>query len=669
LLPSLYSASASSLQTTGNWVGPENNYPLNWNYNAQNIINQSNVQSLQVDWTFPVPEAPTPYQGAEGAMITPLVVDGIIYTITNWHRVLAINAENGAIVWFQDLPLTQNYSSYLQPSVPAGVGYNTGTLGHYHSMLFTTKIRNESLVWVVSNTYQVFALNALTGDIVISFQPFPQNLTSIQGNHGIYDQDTPMILIDQSRGVLIFGPSVSEGTSDGRGFIEGFNLTSTVPKVMWQTFIMPPQDGSDPGWSLSSVENSTNAYIFNGTSAIDLKTLPAAQLRSLLYGDWGTMGYNGTRSYAGMSAGWGGSWAIDENTGTAYIGTAQASPDWNATNRPGPNLWSDSILAINETTGRLVWGFQSQAHSLGDFDCSWNVILANVTITSKNTEVVYKGCKNGYLFALNAQNGSMIWYLRPQSIVWDSVSVLNPLNKTAMTEYNWAGYPSTSTIVLNPSDTGSLESDISYDPALNLVYLAPYNAPKKFLITDVGPGASSVFNWEFDWGTNFASLVPAGPTNTTIYAVDANNGTVRWSYFILNEPYRGGMTVSGGVVYVSTLNGMLTMLDAQTGRLLSQKNIGGELLIQPSIASDANGKMEVVLTDMGSARWGPTFPGFIQALSISPESQSTITVNSSTPTVQGTGVSLTEFYGVLIVIVILLATVVFLAFELRKARK
>src|SRR5579872_1145716 len=281
-----------------NWLGPENNYPLNWNYNPQNAINSSNVQSLQVEWTFPVPQAPPAYSGAEGAMITPLEVNGIIYTVTNWHRVFAINANDGAVIWFQDLPLNQNYSEYLQPSVPAGLGYNTGAIGHYHSMLYTSEIRNMSLLWVVSNTYQIFALSALTGDIVMNFQPFPVNASSIPGNFGMYDQDTPMILIDQRRGILIFSPSVSEGTSDGRGFLEAFNVTTPTPKFLWQTFIMPPQDGTDPGWSLSSVENSTNAYIFNGTAAINLKTLPKSQLSSMLYDDWGTMGYNGTRSYA-----------------------------------------------------------------------------------------------------------------------------------------------------------------------------------------------------------------------------------------------------------------------------------------------------------------------------------------------------------------------------------
>ncbi len=106
---------------------------------------------------------------------------------------------------------------------------------------------------------------------------------------------------------------------------------------------------------------------------------------------------------------------------------------------------------------------------------------------------------------------------------------------------------------------------------------------------------------------------------------------------------------------------MLTMLDAQTGKLLSQKDIGGQLLIQPSIAEDANGKMEVVLTDMGSARWGPTFPGFIQALALSP--------NQTNVVFSSPGFPAYEFYGAIAVAVILLGVVVSLGFELKKVKK
>ena len=202
-----------------NWTGPDNNYPLNWNYTPQTEINSTNVASLQVHWTFPVPSAPPPYAGAEGVMVTPLVIQGIAYVVTNWHRVFALDANDGKVLWFKDLPINSTYLHNIQPSVFPGLGSNTGTPGHYHSILYTTAIFNEPLIWIITNSYQIYALNALTGDFVENFSPIDINLTgSIQGNYGGYDQDTPSILIDQQRGILLFSPSVSEGDSQEEDF-------------------------------------------------------------------------------------------------------------------------------------------------------------------------------------------------------------------------------------------------------------------------------------------------------------------------------------------------------------------------------------------------------------------------------------------------------------------
>jgi len=187
-----------------------------------------------------------------------------------------------------------------------------------------------------------------------------------------------------------------------------------------------------------------------------------------------------------------------------------------------------------------------------------------------------------------------------------------------MTKYNWDGYPETAPIVQNPADTGALESDIAFDPAKNLVFAATYNEPKTFTYSDVGPPKTpeNITQWEFTWGVQVLNIIPVGSSNTTVYAIDAANGKIDWNYTIPNSEYRGGLTVSGGVVYVSTLDGTLRMLDEGDGRLISSRDIGGSLLIQPSLGEDGNGQMTLVLTDMGSTRWGSPFPGFLQAFSL-----------------------------------------------------
>lgn len=612
LLPDLPVSISASSGGPSRWTGVDGNYPLNWNYSPQTAIQPSNVNSLDAAWTFPVPAAPGNYSGAEGVMVTPLVVDGVVYLVANWHRLFALDAATGSVIWFRDLPLWSNYTSYLQPSVP---GPNGVPLGHYHNIVYTNHIFGRPLVWVIANTYQVFAVDAYTGDIVVSFNPMARDAGTLAGNFGIFDVDTPTMMVDDAKGVLLFGPSVSEGESSGRGFVEAWNVTSTPPAFIWRDYLIPPQDGTDPSWSLDSVGNMTFASVFDGTGALNLKALPAGELRTMLYGDWGNFGFDGKRSYAGAGAGWGGSWAFDEADGMAFVSTSTATPDWNATQRPGLDLWSDSVMGLNISTGRMVWGFQAIPHPLGDFDCSWNVVLANQTVGGVLTPVVYKGCKNGYIFALNGNDGSLLWYLKPPSVAYENVRTLDPANATQMTRYNWNGYPAKGKIRENPSDTGALESDLAYDPVTNTLFAATYNSPKVFQVTDVG--ATSPFNltrWLFDWGVNVYTIEQTSPVNATVSALDAGSGGVRWSYNIQNMPYRGGLTVSGGVVYVSTIDGVLRYLDEGSGVLLGQRNIGGSLIAQPSVGEDRNGSEMLFLTDMGSSRWGPVFPGFVQAL-------------------------------------------------------
>jgi outer membrane protein assembly factor BamB len=548
-------------------------------------------------------------------MVTPLVVNGILYTITNWHRVYALNAENGVVVWYRDLPLLLNYSSYLQPSIPGQLGV---PLGHYHAITYTNNIREKGLVWVVTNTDQIIALDALTGDIIFDLNPMKQNaVTGIIGNYGLYDVDTPNLLIDGRRGIVVFSPSVSEGAASGRGYLQAWNVTGKTPLSIWQTFVIPPQNGKEPLWSIDSVGNMTHAYVFNGTSALDLKSLPYQQLRSILFADWGNFGFNGTMSFAGASASWGGSWALDERKGIAYVSTNAPGPIWNATFRPGPDLWSSSVIALNVTNGRLIWGFQAMPHSLSDFDCSWNVMLANSTIGGVYQQMIYKGCKNGYVFALNADTGRLAWYFKPPSVPYLNTEFFDPRNNTQMAKFNWFGYPSVKPVLENPPDTGSLESDLAFDPIKGTIVVVPYNQPKTFTPMDVPPVPGKHVNlteWEFAWGTSIFAILPHGSANATVYELDASSGKIRWSYPILDQPYRGGVTISGGVVYISTLDGVLRMLDEDSGKLLSSMNIGGSLLVQPSVASDASGNTLIFLTDMGSSRWGPVFPGFIQAI-------------------------------------------------------
>src|SRR5437660_7453430 len=179
----------------------------------------------------------------------------------------------------------------------------------------------------------------------------------------------------------------------------------------------------------------TGAYIFYpgpayngggtipGSAVVNLKALPAAQLNATLYNDWGELespacaAVDGGNSPGAVGAGWGAPWVLDQRTGAAFVNTGNRAPYVGACN-PGPDLWSSAVMAINETNGNWIWGFQASAHDEWDWDCSWWQGLGNETINGVNTEVLWKTCKTGYLMELNAATGALVWaWTPPQSIM------------------------------------------------------------------------------------------------------------------------------------------------------------------------------------------------------------------------------------------------------------
>lgn len=660
------------------WNG-DSNFPYNYNYSPQNAINTKTVQNLQVKWIFPVPPSPSKYLATGGGfgapnavIVTPLIINGLGYFLTNYFRVYALDIAKGTTIWSRDLPILNVNSSeffgnfILSPK--AGI-----PVGHFHNdnMLYTEKILGQPLLWITAQDYQVFAINALTGDIVQQFQWLDLGSLkpgSIPGNYGVFDPfSPPNFAFDETRGIMVIGTNNGDCQCEARGFLEGWNVNVRPPVRLWgPTFLIPPQDGSDPSWVINSVNSMVGAYIFDGSAAIDLKTLSAQQQHDILYGDWGNFGFNGTRSYAGQGVSWGGPWAVDQQTGITYFGTANVGSDWNATYRPGPNLWSNSIMAIDETTGKFVWGFQSTAHDLWDVDCSWNVMLANVTIGGQTQKAIIKGCKNGYLYELNAATGKMLWFFDAPSIKRTlNNHLLDPMNKAQMTK-PWFNYPSTKPDWANPNS--GYESDIGFDPVTNLVFADAWNNPGWFVITNVGP--KTQYN---SLGLNLGAVPPfQQKNNSTLYALDASTGKPVWSHFF---PFniRGTVTISGGLVFVSTPDGILNGLDEKTGQTVYTKFLGNQLIIQPSIGSDANGEITMVQTFGGPQFGGAT--SSIVALSLAaPAAAATQTATTTaiqTSTVISTvsapsGIDPTTFYSLAAVTVVFVIATGILAVRRRK---
>jgi len=597
------------------------------NYNPQNQLNKDNVQFLELKWIYPIPTVTQQagrFQGFasvnEGSMAPPLVVDGVMYTVLNSKMVLAIDAKTGKEVWRW---VNSFDNRNINSSLPVLSGYQ---IGHTHGIHYV-----DGKIWLNDFGCQVTALDAKTGKSVRNYTNLcreipmdsPQGM-GIPTNSGFYagaGGHPPSFYNRENIMIWTIG-GASEGTWGGRSYVAGHDITTG--QLKWRFFYIPPC--GDPAtckplfqrekqeWGNWLVQNCNKIWI-QGIKSCTLD-------QDLLRNDFGNMRFN-----SGVSNVWG-TYVVDQETGILYFGTAQAGPDWNATHAPGFRLFGASVLALNARNGELVWAHQTTARDLWDYDCSWNTILTNAKVKGQDKKVVIKACKNGFVHVLDAATGEKLHLLEspdikrtPEQLLgnpeWNG-RLFDPRNKDHMTK-PWTNYPSKDAFFFNCPVTGCLESDIAYDPVRNMVFAGTYNSPTWARITGADPRGVSLGGQLNP--ANFPK--PFEPKiNMTINAWDLNTGELKWRYFIDKVGFRGGVIVSGGLVWFAATDGFAKALDADTGKVLYEANLGISQLVQPTIAADADGKIKLFRVVGGHAFFanilgpqgsGSNVPGAIMA--------------------------------------------------------
>ncbi|MDA4118561.1 MAG: PQQ-binding-like beta-propeller repeat protein [Thaumarchaeota archaeon] len=615
-----------------------------------------------MSWLFPLPTHPTALLSVSGGLgvdTAPLIINGTIYAVTQFDQVFALNAANGNVLWTLVLPVTSN------SSLPG----TTAVSLHLHdgNEQFTTKLFNHTpTLWISANNFHVYAINALTGQYEMNFSDF-SSAAAIAGNCPVcvyHVTGATNVLVDENTGVAITSMISTNISDSGRCFFFGWNITVNPVKLLWTTYCTPPQSGSttgpDPNWTVNEVNAMKSAQIFYpgpaynaggsipGNSVVDLKSLTPSQLNATLYDDWGQVNqspackaFTGGMSTGSTDAGWGAPWLLGSGPtkGLAFVNTNNKDPYGGSSCSPGPNLWSASILGLNETNGNLVWGFQANAHDVWDYDCSWWQAMGNETVNGVNTQVIFKTCKAGYLFEINAATGKLIWAWTPPTSIelrCQYCYMLNPLNRTQMTQA-WLNPTGTAPTICTPC-TFSFESQGAFDPVTNDIYVVSQNYPQLWYYVPF-----NLTNYHTSGGTapfplpGHSSTTDTGD-NSTVEAVNAATGQMVWTHFIPTQGYRGGVTVSGNLIYLTLSSGDILMLNAQNGNLVKDFYIGGPLNVHASIGATTSGQMEIIVPiTAGLVTWGTGVPGDIVALTLQnvPASGGGSTVTSTSTITSG----------------------------------
>ena len=651
------------------------------NYSPQNQINADNVHMLELKWTYPIPAATefNKQEGislTEGSMTPPLVINGTVYFTTNMRDTYAIDSLTGNLKWVNTWDFNWQEAYRKLPI--------TGGALHVHGLNLVNGKLFPSTV-----ACSILALNPEDGEIDFELNDTCRYIEGNNYNWNLYSgpglcglSSHPGIEYSNIYVTQICGADSNWG---GRAFIDGYNLNVNPPERVWRTFLSPPSEG-DKEWALRECDKgwffSYPEWKETGRMGIPCNEVP----RENLINDWGVpKHYN---SAVGLL--WG-QMSLDQETGIVYFGTSNQGGWVNNTYAIGPNLFASSIIALNATSGDIIWWYQTVVRDMVQGDAAWNTILTELTIDGEKRKVIIKYSVTGLLWALDASTGEPLWIHespllesrvdengiprgrtsghpcigcdpKSQDGYWNNV-----LSYYDMQEKKWLNYPSKDRFYIIPLRAG--EADIAYNEKEDIVIFPlslGWDASAKagnHKGIGVPPG---------EYNLNY----PKQKQNTTILAIDANTGKEIWNYFIDGVAFRGGIIATEDLVIIPAADGNLYILNGITGELLHKIYLNTPLTTQPTIGKNSNGEFQIYVINGGRGRQEVgglahnQIPGSLIALGISEEIEiqenivnNTVNNTVNKPTEESDSVRFTSIFFIILGI---LSIIILTAFRRRK---
>ncbi len=581
----------------GDWEYMHGN---SWGHNnsPQTQINSENVDELEVKWMFPIgasnqaPGVLSDLSPPEGSATPPIVKDGIVYILTGWLNLYAIDMETGKEVWSYQYEVDIDEAAERLPITPGGP--------HLHGFRYWAA---EDALMVPGMACDYRIVDANTGEEKYTIGPWCADIPgSIYPYAGWKLGLGTAVLGTYEAGRMIIGGQggTEPGTGqEGRGHLWAIDMDNP-DQVMWRVFNQPPQDRPVNDWAL---EECDIGWFF---------TIPCSQVRSeapaVLENDWQMVPGEAVHWSTGTTSMWGQP-SVDEDTGLVYVNTGNVSPFFYTEYRPGPNLYSAVLQAIDMNTGQREWWVQDVPRDPWDYDCNWSGMLIDDTSLGK---VWVKGCKLGFLYVLDAATGENIHYIDVRQDMdprgglkrTDQLGAkepLDPLDEFLMKEWVMRDdYPAPPAFTLVP---GWFHGTFGSDPAYNDGTVFHFVESVQAIVTSwAWPELPEMVEVGQSLG---GSSWPVG--NATIVARDLVTGDVKWTNFFPWSNVRAFPTITGGVLIVPLPDGVMRFYDEDDGELLREMNLGGPMIIGSSVGQDSNGDSKIfVLLGM------PTFggPGF-----------------------------------------------------------
>ncbi|MEO8027426.1 MAG: PQQ-dependent dehydrogenase, methanol/ethanol family [Bryobacteraceae bacterium] len=276
--------------------------------------------------------------------------------------------------------------------------------------------------------------------------------------------------------------------------------------------------------------------------------------------------------------------AYDPDLDLVYWGTGNPGPDWNGDVRPGDNLYSCSLVALDGASGKLKWHFQFTPHDVHDWDATEIPVLVDGIFRGQPRKMVVMANRNAFYYILDRASGKF-------------------LQGTQYSTQTWAkGLDDSGRPILLPNTSPSEEGTLVY-PSLQGAtnWFSPSYSPlTKTLYVAIREMGSVYFKSEVEYkpGTAFMGggerALDGDKAYGAVRALDAISGKKKWEFRLQSPPWAGVMATAGGVVFGGSNEGNFFALDAVSGRALWQFQTGGAIRSNP-MGFAIDGKQHVAI--------------------------------------------------------------------------